>query len=107
MKYLLVIFGIFLAGDVFAGCSGLSCTNVTITRLYVTADGDTRISTSGDERGLSCDAGSQGYITISPWVRNYDAIYKLLLSAHTDNRPIWVRMSESGPCKLIYVVSDK
>lgn len=108
MKYLLsiVLIAIFSV-PVMADCVGNSCTGVKITRMYVTADGGTTISTSGDESKLNCDAGNAGYIELDSSVKNYNATYALLLTAHTTGHPVWVRTSDSGNCQVIYVVSDK
>ena len=108
MKYLISLLAMFFSGVTFSECGGVSCTDVKITRLYVTANGDTVISTSGDESKLSCDAGSSGYITLEQGGnRNYNSTYALLLASHTTGYPIWVRTSEAGACKIIYIVSDK
>lgn len=93
--------------NVFAGCDGVSCTGVKITRLVITTDGDTVISTSGDESKLSCNAGKNGYLTLRPNASNYNSVYALLLTAHTTGHPLWVRTSESGACHILYVASDK
>jgi len=89
-----------------AECEGHSCVDVKITRLYVQADGDTIISTSGDESKLSCDSGSDGYITLDYDSKNYKEIYSLLLTVHTMGKAVWVRTTTSGACKIFYVVSD-
>ena len=108
MKYIISLLAVFFSGVAFSECGGVSCTDVIITRLYVIANGDTIISTSGDESKLSCDAGSFGYITLEKeGNRNYNSTYALLLTSHTTGYPIWVRASEAGACKIIYIVSDK
>ncbi len=108
MKYfLLFIIASIACSFSYAGCSGNSCTDVTITRLYTIADGSTVISTSGDESQLDCDAGNSGYITLEPEKKNYNATYSLLLAAHISDMPIWVRASDSGECQVVYVVSDR
>ncbi|MBQ4837221.1 hypothetical protein [Pseudoalteromonas luteoviolacea] len=90
-----------------AECAGVSCTNVKITRIVTIAKGGVSVSTSGDESKLSCNAGSSGYIKLRPEDSNYNAVYSLLLTAHTTGHPIWIRTSESGECSLVYAVSDK
>ena len=106
MKYILLILFSLASLAVRADCDGHSCTYVKITRMYVEAEGDTVIGTSGDESNLSCDAGSNGYITLDSGVKNYKEIYSLLLTAHTIEKLIWVRTTNSGTCKISYVVSD-
>ncbi|WP_435274578.1 hypothetical protein ACMAZF_14995 [Psychrobium sp. nBUS_13] len=108
MKYfILTIIFFFFSNNAIAHCTGNSCTNVKITRIYVNPDNNTVISTSGDESKLNCDAGKNGYITLDPNGKNYNSTYSLLLTAHTTEHPIWVRTSAAGSCKVVYVVSDK
>jgi len=108
MKLLTSVF-IFLAfaSQLLASCSGGHCKNVRVTRIYVTLDGITRISTNGDEKKLSCNAENGIYIHVDPQAKNYDSTFKLLLNAHNTKHPVWIRVNESGTCKLLYVVSDK
>lgn len=106
-KVMILIFGLILGHQAVADCSGGNCTGVTITRLYVIANGDTVISTSGDESQLSCSAGPSGYIRLTSNSTNYNAAYSLLLTSHISQTPIWIRTSDSGTCTVTYVVSDK
>lgn len=106
IKKILIVL-LFLPSMVYADCSENSCTNVLISRLYVTVNGNTVISTSGDESKLNCDAGNKGYIYLDPDSKNYSSTYSLLLAAHINAQRLWVRLSDSGACNLIYVVSDK
>ncbi|MEY8198704.1 MAG: hypothetical protein RPS47_05645 [Colwellia sp.] len=101
---------IFFSSAAFSECGGGSCTDVKITRMFISADGNSVIGTSGDESKLSCDAGSKGYITLDKDTsENYNAVYALLLAAHTTEHPMRIRTNESenDACKIIYVVSDK
>lgn len=93
----------------WADCDQVSCVDVQVTRMYVTANGETIIGTSGDESQLSCEAGSQGYITLRTGQKNYNATYALILAAHASESLIWVRTvtSSTGSCDVLYVVSDK
>jgi hypothetical protein len=98
----------FFSASASADCSGHSCTNVSISRLIVEADGGVTISTSGDESKLDCNAGQNGYIWLNSESKNYHATYSLLLSAHTLSHPIWIRTNDGeSACQLVYVVSDK
>lgn len=106
-KIIPLIIGLVWAGQAVAACSGNSCKDVTITTLYVTADGDSVISTSGDESQLSCSAGASGYIKLKSSSTNYNATYSLLLAAHISQSPLWVRASDSGECTIGYLVSEK
>lgn len=106
-KLILLIIALGWASQAVAACSGNSCKDVTITTLYVVADGDTIISTSGDESQLSCSAGPSGYIKLKRGSTNYNATYSLLLASHISQSPIWVRASDSGECTVVYLVADK
>lgn len=104
---ILVLLVVVFASNAVAECNGVSCVDVKVTRLYVSADGDTVISTSGDESRLACDAGSAGYIKLDANASNYSSTYALLLAAHTTEHPLWIRTADTGACKIMYVVSDK
>ena len=106
-QVLITILALIFSTAVFAECGGNSCVDVKITRLYVNADGDTLISTSGDETRLTCTPNSNTYITLKKSSANYDATYSLLLAAHTLEHPVWVRATSSDHCRVVYVVSDK
>lgn len=90
-----------------AECSGYRCTDVKISRMYVQADGNTLIGTSGTEDNLDCKALSDVYITLGISNKNYNATYSLLLAAHTTNQTVQIRTTSSGDCKIVYVVSDQ
>ncbi|WP_185964271.1 hypothetical protein [Aliikangiella marina] len=104
---LTVAVAVTFSGEVLANCKNGQCTNVKITRMYVTPSGKTVIGTSGDESKLLCDAGSSGHISMEPEQKNYEATYSLILMAHTTDHNITIRTSESGSCYVKYVVSDK
>lgn len=110
IRILIIILICFLMSPLArAACGTTSCTDVLITRMFVSASGHSVISTSGDENQLSCNAGPSGYITLRTGQSNYNATYSLILAAHTTGSPIWVRTTthSSGSCDLLYVVSDK
>ncbi|MFA7823711.1 hypothetical protein [Aeromonas dhakensis] len=101
-----ILFSMF-STELFAECADVQCANVKVTRMYVTPNGNTVISTSGDESKLSCNAGANGYISMAVEQKNYDATYSLILMAHSTGHPITIRTAESGSCSIQYVVSDK
>ena len=105
----LVGVGLLLSGYAQADClSAGSCVGVNITRMYVTPAGDTRVSTSGQESNLPCNAGTAGYLLLSQGQKNYNATYSLLLSAFTTESPVWIRTTTSADtCRIVYVVHDK
>ena len=95
-----------LSAQLWAECSGFMCSDVTITRMVVRADGDVSIRTSGTESNLSCDATSD-YIALEKSATNYNATYSLLLAAHSTKSLINIRTTDSGECKVVYIYSDK
>lgn len=108
-KFIIGISFSLLSSFAWAECNGFQCRDVTIDTLYVTTHqtGKAIIGTSGDESQLSCDAGPNGYLTIDFDDANYEAIYAIMLSSHTTNYPVQVRTSESGDCKVLYIISRK
>lgn len=106
MKKWLLTSLLLLSGQSLADCSGVHCTNVKITRLVITESGIS-VGTSGDEKKLDCDAGTYDYLKLELGHKNYDSIYSLILTSHTTEHPIWLRVSDKGSCKISYVVSDK
>ena len=59
----LVVIGTVLASSVgivadgYAACGGVTCTDVTIERLYVRGDDEIWVSTTGEETDLDCAPG--------------------------------------------------
>lgn len=108
MKSLPVFFlGLFISFSAYSDCSADSCVDVKVTRLVVRANGDVSVGTSGDETLLNCDSGTKGYINLSRGNDNFDAVYSLLLTAHTTEHPLWIRATGPEQCELSYVVSDR
>jgi hypothetical protein len=91
-----------------ADCSGVSCTNVTVDRLYVHRSGIS-IWTSGTEDFLNCDPGTNDYITLPLTHPNYEQIARVLEDSHQTGKRIWIRVDtveRNEPCVVNYVVSD-
>lgn len=108
-KLLLGILVLSLPYLVNAECTGIKCSAVKISRLYVTSDdgGKVAISTSGDESKLECDAGIYGYLVLEPTQPAFEEIYAFLLASHSTQNPVTIRTSDTGSCKILYVISDK
>ena len=93
-----------------AECNAGSCSDVTVDRLYIQSDGDVSIRTSGTEANLSCDAGTNNYITLKRSnTAIYEPVFAFLLTAHETRSPIFVRTNDdpNEACVMSYVVSDK
>jgi hypothetical protein len=104
--YFLAALGMFFCSQVYADCSGVSCDLVLIERIVVSSSG-VSVRTSGDESKLSCDAGSGNYLALEREHANFNAIYSVLLASHTIDNPLRIRVVDTGPCYISYVVSDK
>lgn len=91
-----------------AACSGSSCTNVDVDRLYIRPEGDILIDTSGNENVLSvCTPGEEKYIYLKNEHKNKKEIYATLLSAQLARKKVWIRVSDNiSPCQVDYVVLD-
>ncbi len=106
MRVVLFFLVFFFSPYGFSDCNGVHCTNVKVTRLVVT-DSGISVGTSGEENQLNCDSGKYNYLKLDSNSRNYNSIYSLILSAHTIEHPIWIRVSDEPTCKISYVVSDR
>ncbi|RYV04076.1 hypothetical protein SOPP22_01350 [Shewanella sp. OPT22] len=107
MKCLYFVILTLFSTFVFGNCDGNSCSPVKVTRLVLSSSGDISIGTSGDESKLSCNAGSNNYISLRKTHENFQNIYALLLASQMSEHSLWIRATNSGACEVIYVVSDK
>ena len=87
-----------------AGCTSLSCTG-KITKLYMTATGTLYVGTDGDERQLTCGGISGVYMSLKEGDVGKNAMYSLLLTAKTTDKPVSIRVNDTD-CGIIYVTSD-
>lgn len=93
-----------------ADCSGVLCSNVKISRLFMTDNDFASIGTTGTETNLTCTPPGNAYIRLymggsTPHPRA-DQIYALLLTAHETQRPISIGVSSASDCTLSYVISN-
>lgn len=87
----------------FADCNPISCSGVYVDMLYVKAEGEHRVATSGDERLLNCNAVSDVYVTL-PKSENEDVLISTLMTAQATDRKVTVRIRENtNNCEVIYV----
>jgi hypothetical protein len=87
----------------YADCSENGCYNVTIDRLSVTDLGKILVGTSGDEGNLDCTAGAGVYLQVTNDSVGQNAIYSMLLTAKTTNKPINIRIeNDSAGCTVKY-----
>ncbi|MBU1668723.1 hypothetical protein KKC13_09915 [bacterium] len=107
-KYLL---SLILVGGMFsnaqADCSPDACSNVEVTKLYVTSYGRIYIGTSGDESKLDCISPANVYVTIPNSSEGKEAMYSALLATQTTNKKATIRIvNNSSICEVAYVVIE-
>ena len=94
-----------------AACTGTSCTNVSVERIYPTESNYVQIRTSGTETNLDCtpSGSSNDYIRLYTTHANFSILYALLLAgfenASTDMN--FKLESGTGTCVIRYIYSDK
>ena len=101
----LTIAGLFTT-SAYATCASTACQNVEITNIYVQADGQTFIQTSGDESQLTgCTARAGAYIILSTTAIGKNQIYSALLTAATTKKKITVQVQADGSseCEIAYL----
>lgn len=108
-----ILLNVVLATAINAGCMATGCSDVTVDRLYMTANGTLYIGTSGDEKALNCAGGagnggvSNVYVSLKEGDVGKNAMYSLLLTAKTTKQKIRVRIEEGTPdCHVLYVTID-
>ncbi len=99
---------VLLPGLASANCTGNSCRNVKIDRIYVRNTDDIYINTTGDETQLNCRPIQGKYIALRPSHRQFDQVYSLLLSTKLADKDIWIRVvnAPTADCALSYVVME-
>ena len=86
-----------------AVCASYGCTG-TVTRLQVTSTGNIQVGIDGDATAMNCTPVANAYSEIDLTAAGGNAIYSALLTAHTTNKPILVRIVEgSSNCEIAYV----
>lgn len=108
MKVILLISMFFISFSSFSACTGRSCASEYVDRLYVTANGNIYVGSSGDEKLLNCTAVSNVYMTLNPNAGNAEEIYSALLAAQSANKRVTIRISEgSSDCSISYITLDR
>ena len=112
-KYLVSIlaFGA-LHSNIYADCSSAGCFNINITKLSMTAGATLYVGTSGDEKALNCagGAGDGGvanvYMSLQEGDIGKNAMYSLLLTAHTTGKQVSIRIQEdTDDCRVLYITN--
>jgi hypothetical protein len=112
MKSNLVKFavGVLLAvsgvSPALAECSVRTCETVLITGLYPDLTG-VYVKTNGNQNLLSCTTNA-GWLRMDINSMPTQAIYSLLLTAHVQNMPLNIRLSDAlSACTITYAASFK
>ena len=87
-----------------AGCTATGCTG-KITKLYMTATGTLYVGTDGDEKKLTCGGVSGVYMSLKEGDVGKNAMYSLLLTAQTTNKPVKIRVTDGPDCRVQYVTT--
>ena len=90
-----------------AGCSGTSCSNVKIEKLYMTAGGTLYVGTDGTESALNCASPAGKYVSLAEGDVGKNAMYSLLLTAMTTNKKVSIKVvPNSETCKVQYLTAN-
>ena len=102
-KYVLFLV-VLLPTIVNADCSANACSNVYVDFLYVRANGDVSVGTSGTETGLNCTPGSDVYLRLHKSDQSSDFVYSTLLAAQLANKKVTIRtIGGSSDCQIMYM----
>ena len=97
----------FMPFATYADCSTKSCSKVTVDMLYVQANGNILVGTSGAESNLNCGTASEGYVTLLQSSSNFEIMYSTLLASRMADRTVRIRIAENTPgCSISYLVSE-
>ena len=90
-----------------AGCSGALCSNVKVTKLYMTAGGTLYVGTDGTESALNCTSPAGKYVSLAEGDVGKNAMYSLLLTSMTTNKKVSIRVVSGSPtCKVQYITAN-
>jgi len=90
-----------------AGCTGTICSNVKITKLYMTAGGTLYVGTNGKESSLSCKSPAGKYVSLAEGDVGKNAMYSLLLTSMTTNKKVSIKVISGSPtCKVQYITAN-
>jgi len=90
-----------------AGCSGTACSNVKITKLYMTAGGTLYVGTDGTESALDCTSPVGKYVSLAEGDIGKNAMYSLLLTSMTTDKKVSIKVVSGSPtCKVQYITAN-
>jgi len=93
-----------ISTSVYAGCAGTACTQVDITRLYMTDYGTIFVGTSGIETSLNCNPNGGSYLSVRNADVGKNALYSMLLTAQTTKRKLDIGVEAgSADCHILAI----
>jgi hypothetical protein len=88
----------------FAECSGVVCSDVSISSMAVTSSGPIWIKTSGNEANINCTADSDVNLWLDGATAGGKNIYSALLAYKVADKSLNLRLAEgSNPCEVLYI----
>ncbi len=97
----ITIFSALMPLSVHGDCGNLGCVDVKIENIYVTANSNVLVMTSGDETSLGCTETTGKYLVLDTDDKNSNLIYSSILAARTAEREIkFVIKSGSSNCSI-------
>ncbi len=93
------------AGSAHASCNTKGCGDEKVKRLYPNISGIVYVEVTGDKSPLDCTLVADKYMTFDMSAVGAEAIYSMLLTALTTDRPLeYIRISNgSSNCSVRYV----
>ena len=96
-----------LGTTVQAACTAKACHD-KVERLFITANGNVYVATSGDESKLGCTLAYGMYMKLSVSSPAQKSMYSALLTAQTTGTKALIRIVDNDPaCEIQYVTIDK
>lgn len=84
---------------------GGACSSVTVDRIYLNAEGNHLIGTSGDESKLNCTAAG-GLLTLDSNRSNKRDMLALLMLSQVTKQSLSIRLIDnSSNCEITYISS--
>ena len=96
-----------ISSSAYAGCASTTCVG-KVTTLYMTAGGTLYVGTDGDESALRCGGAETAgkYMSLKEGDAGKNAMYSLLLTAKTTNKPVTIRIqTDTSDCRVLYVTN--
>lgn len=95
------------ASNADAECGPTACTGY-VDQIYVEANGDLYVRTSGNELLANCTPNSGVFLHLPGGATKFKEIYALLLTAQAQDRQVTLRIIDSSnPCTISWASLDR